>query len=77
MTLRHTPHTHRRPGQQGLVGLVPAPPAGRDVLGTVLGVIWALGSLTCLGGLGYLMQDAGPAAANEPATTAPDLQVIS
>ncbi|WNI23502.1 hypothetical protein [Streptomyces sp. ITFR-16] len=59
------------------MSLVPAPSAGRDVLGTLLGAVWALGSLICVACLGYLMQEATPASADKSAAVSPDLPVTS
>lgn len=66
MTLRAHP--------QPCVSTGVAPPtADRDVVGTVLGVIWALGSLMVVGGLGYLVHhEVGPAADAQAAATTPD-----
>ncbi|MEU6661777.1 hypothetical protein [Streptomyces sp. NPDC046821] len=66
MTLHAFPH----PGRQVLGALVPAPSSERDVLGTVLGAIWALGSLIAVCGLGYVVQHNVEHGADAQATAA-------
>lgn len=71
-SLHSGPARHR----SGAVAL--AHPAGRDLLGMVLGLVWGLGSLVAMGGLAYLTQHSPtPMQTGSAAASAPDTAVRS
>ncbi|WP_371791388.1 hypothetical protein OG285_16425 [Streptomyces sp. NBC_01471] len=66
------------PSRQRFGASVTAARPGRDLLGMVLGVIWALGSLVAVGGLAYVTQHSpAPVQTGSAAASVPDSAISS
>ncbi|MFJ5290447.1 hypothetical protein [Streptomyces sp. NPDC088348] len=66
------------PARQRFSASAAAPPTGRDLLGMVLGVIWALGSLVAVGGLAYVTQHSpAPVQTGSAPASVPDSAISS
>ncbi|WP_406348272.1 hypothetical protein OHA44_17945 [Streptomyces sp. NBC_00144] len=73
-----TTSLHSGTSRQRFGASAAAPPAGRDLLGMVLGVIWAPGSIVAVCGLAYLTQHSpAPVQTGSAAASVPDSAISS